>query len=143
VISFKRRERKSSEETGLITIESHRSVKDTIDRICGIVESRGLKVFARIDHAKNAEGVGLQLRPTELVIFGDPKVGTLVIQDKQSAGIDLPVKMLAWEDASGKVWLTYNSAEWIAERHGLSPQSDATIKAIADAMSRLSNVATM
>jgi uncharacterized protein (DUF302 family) len=143
VISFKRRERISSEETGLITIESHRSVKDTIDRICGIVESRGLKVFARIDHAKNAEGAGLQLRPTELVIFGDPKVGTLLMQDKPTSGIDLPVKILAWEDDSGKVWLTYNSAEWIAERHDLSSQSDESLKTIADALSRLSNVATM
>ena len=74
-------------------------------------------VFARIDHAAGAASVGMALRPTELLIFGNPKGGTPLMQDRQTAGIDLPVKALAWEDADGKTWLSYNDADWIAARH--------------------------
>jgi uncharacterized protein (DUF302 family) len=88
-------------------------------------------VFARIDHADGAAKVGMQLRPTELVIFGHPRGGTPLMIDRQTAGIDLPVKALAWEDAEGKVWLTYNDARWLAERHGLGPQSVDAVNAIA------------
>jgi len=78
------------------------SVKETIDRVASIVQSKGLTVFARIDHADNAAKQGLQLRPTELIIFGNPKVGTVLMQDKQTSGIDLPVKALAWQDEGWK-----------------------------------------
>jgi uncharacterized protein (DUF302 family) len=120
--------------TGLVTIESSHSVKDTIDRLVTIVESKGLTVFARIDHAANAKKVGMDLRATELVIFGNPKAGTVLMQDQQTAGIDLPVKALAWEDDKGTVWLTYNDTLWITERHGLTGKSAETIVAIEQGM---------
>jgi uncharacterized protein (DUF302 family) len=79
---------------------------------------RDMTVFARIDHAANAAAVGLSLRPTEVVLFGNPKGGTLLMQDQQPAGIDLPLKALDWQDAEGKVWLGYNAPEWIPRAPG-------------------------
>jgi len=119
---------------GIITIQSGFPVKETINRLISIIESRDMKVFARIDHADNAIKQGLTLRPTELIIFGNPKAGTLLMQDKQISGIDLPLKALAWEDEQGKSWLSYNDTNWIAERHALSTKSDPIIKAITETM---------
>ena len=96
-------------------------------------------VFARIDHAGNAAKKGMQLRPTELLIFGNPKAGTFLIQDKQTAGIDLPVKALAWQDESGKVWLTHINTRWIADRHDLSEKNIPVIRAIEDGISLICN----
>ena len=109
-------------------------MKETIDRLVSIVESKGITVFARIDHAVNAVEQGMQLRPTELLIFGNPKAGTVLMQDKQTSGIDLPLKALAWEDESGKVWLCYNEARWVAERHDLTGKSHPVAKAIDEGM---------
>jgi len=103
---------------GLITIASAHSVKDTIDRLEADVKSRGLTVFARIDHAAGAQAVGMALRPTELLIFGNAKGGTPLMQAQQTIGIDLPLKALAFEDAAGKAWLAYNDPAWLTERHG-------------------------
>ena len=119
---------------GLITIQSDYSVKETIDRLVSIVESKALTVFLRVDHANNAAKQGLQLRPTELIIFGNPKAGTALMQDHQTAGIDLPVKALAWEDETGKVWLTYNDTKWMADRHDLTEKTQAVLKAIEEGM---------
>jgi len=119
---------------GIITIQSCFPVKETISRLISIIESRGMTVFARIDHADNAIKQGLMLRPTELIIFGNPKAGTLLMQDKQISGIDLPLKALAWQDEQDKIWLSYNDTNWIAERHALSTKSDPIIKAITEAM---------
>lgn len=119
---------------GLITIQSDYSVKETIDRLTTIVESKELTVFLRVDHANNAAKQGLQLRPTELIIFGNPKAGTVLMQDNQTAGIDLPVKALAWEDEAGKVWLTYNDTKWMADRHDLTEKTQAILKAIEEGM---------
>lgn len=127
---------------GLITIQSDYSVKETVDRLASTVESKGLTVFLRVDHADNAAKQGLQLRPTELIIFGNPKAGTVLMQDKQTAGIDLPVKALAWQDETGKVWLTYNDTAWTAERHDLTQKSEATLKAIEEGMTLVSKLAT-
>lgn len=127
---------------GLITIQSAYPVSKTIDRLISIIESRGMTIFARIDHADNALKQGLSLRPTELIIFGNPKAGTILMQDKQTSGIDLPVKALAWEDEQGKTWLTYNDTNWIAERHGLSKKSDLITKAIAEGMTSVAISAT-
>jgi len=127
---------------GLITTQSDYSVKVTIDKVASIVQSKGLTVFARIDHADNAANQGLQLRPTELIIFGNPKAGTVLMQDKQTSGIDLPVKALAWQDEEGKVWLTYNDTNWIANRHGLSEKSESVVKAIEEGMALVTNGAT-
>ena len=118
-------------ENGLISIESRFGVAETIDRLVATVTSAGMRVFARIDHAAGAHEVGAELRPTELLIFGHPKGGTPLMQDQQAAGIDLPLKALAWEDALGKVWLSYNDAHWLAERHGLGQASRDAVKAIA------------
>ena len=127
---------------GLITIQSDYSVKETINRLASIVESKVLTVFARIDHAGNAEKADMTLRPTELLIFGNPKAGTVLMQDKQTAGIDLPVKALAWQDEAGKIWLTYNDTKWIADRHDLTEISHQTLKAIEEGMTLVVNAAT-
>ena len=130
------------EAAGLVTIRSQVSVSETIDRIVAGATRRGLMVFARIDHADGAGKVGMRLRPTELVIFGHPRGGSPLMQDRQTAGIDLPIKALAWEDAEGKVWLTYNDAHWLVERHGLGPQSADAVKAIAAGLSLLATEAS-
>ena len=124
---------------GLITVASRFSVSETLDRLTVAITSAGLLVFARINHAKNAEEVGLELRPTELLIFGHPKGGTPLMQDKQTAGIDLPVKALAWEDEEGKVWLTYNEAAWLATRHELGASSKNAIEAIEAGLATLAS----
>ena len=118
-------------DEGLITIPSAFSVRETIDRLEKIVASRGLSVFVRVDHAAGAAKVGLMLRPTELLIFGNAKGGTPLMQDEQTAGIDLPLKVLAWEDAGGAVWLTYNDLAWLARRHGLGGDSHAAVAALS------------
>ena len=99
---------------GLISVESRFGVTETIDRLIATVTGAGLRIFARIDHAAGAREIGAPLRPTELLIFGHPKGGTPLMQDHQLAGIDLPIKALAWEDDQGKVWLSYNDAQWLA-----------------------------
>ncbi|TPK72923.1 DUF302 domain-containing protein [Mesorhizobium sp. B2-3-3] len=122
---------------GLITVQSRFGVTETIDRMAEAVKRAGLRVFARIDHAAGARDIGASLRPTELLIFGNPKGGTPLMQDRQLAGIDLPVKALAWEDEEGKVWLSYNDPHWIAERHGLSDASRKAVAAIATGMDKV------
>jgi uncharacterized protein (DUF302 family) len=129
-------------DDGLITVPSSFSVLETVERLVAFATSHGLVVFARIDHADGATKAGMPLRPTELVIFGHPKGGTPLMQDRQTAGIDLPVKALAWEDADGKVWLTCNDAAWIAERHGLGPASAEAVKAIAAGLAAATKAAT-
>jgi len=119
---------------GMIMLASKYAVKETIDRLAATVQEKGLRVFARIDHAANATEVGMTLRPTELIIFGNPKAGTVLMQDQQTAGLDLPLHALAWQDEQGQVWLTYSDAQWIAERHGLSEKSSAVVTAINEGM---------
>lgn len=130
------------EDLGLVSRESPFSVGETIDRLATGAERAGLVVFARIDHSHNAAEVGADLRPTELLIFGHPTGGTPLMCDQQSAGIDLPVKALAWEDSNRRVWLTYNSAEWLAQRHGLGPESASAVSAIEEGLARLTCAAT-
>jgi uncharacterized protein (DUF302 family) len=129
-------------DDGLITVPSGFSVRETVERLVDFATSHGLVVFARIDHGDGAAKAGLSLRPTELVIFGHPKGGTPLMQDRQTAGIDLPVKALAWEDTDGKVWLTCNDAVWIAQRHGLGPASANAVKAIAAGLAAAAKAAT-
>ncbi|MCO5971805.1 DUF302 domain-containing protein [Actinoallomurus soli] len=102
-----------------------------------MISGAGLLVFARIDHAGNAVQAGMELRPTELLIFGNPRGGTPLMQDRQTSGIDLPVKALAWQDEHGKVWLTYDRASWIADRHGLGAESESAVKAIDTGLAHL------
>lgn len=104
---------------GLITVKSPHSAKDTMDRLATIVKQHGLKVFARVDHAAGAASVGKTLRPTEVLIFGNPQGGTPFMECAQTVGIDLPLKALVWEDDSSQVWIGYNDPAWLAKRHGV------------------------
>lgn len=106
---------------GLVAIKSSRDAKATMDRLENFATQRGLNVFARIDHAAGAAKIGQVLRPTEVLIFGNPQGGTPFMGCAQTVGIDLPLKALVWEDASGQVWLGYNDAAYLAKRHGVSP----------------------
>src|SRR5580698_756042 len=118
-------------DDGLITIPSAYSVEETIDRLASEVKSKGMTIFARVDHAAGAKDAGLSLRPTLLLIFGNAKGGTPLMQDKQQIGIDLPLKALAWEDASGKTWISYNDLKWLAQRHGVSDKADPVVHALS------------
>src|SRR5262245_53338969 len=106
---------------GLTTLSSSGGPKETMDRLEAAVKQKGLTVVARIDHAAGAAAVGLSLRPTEVLIFGNAKGGTPLMQSTQTIGIDLPLKALVWQDASGRTWLSYDPA-WLAKRHGLGPE---------------------
>jgi uncharacterized protein (DUF302 family) len=127
---------------GLVSVQSRVPANETLERLPAALASRKLTVFARVDHAAGAASVGLALRPTEMVIFGNPKGGTALMQDRQSAGIDLPLKALIFEDAGGKVWLTYNDPAWIAQRHGLGAASAAAVKAMAELLGAIAREAT-
>jgi uncharacterized protein (DUF302 family) len=128
-------------DDGLITIASNYSVAETIDRLADAATSAGLRVFARVDHGAGAKEVAMALRPTQLLIFGHPRGGTPLMQARQTVGIDLPLKGLAWEDDAGQVWLTYNDAGWLARRHELGPATDASTEAIGSALGRLASAA--
>ena len=104
---------------GLLHVASPHSVPETLNRLESVLQSHGLTVFARVNHSGEAQKVGLTMRPTQLLIFGSPKAGTPLMVARPSIAIDLPLKALAWEDASGKVWLSYNSPQYLKERHGL------------------------
>jgi len=105
---------------GLTTIASNFGPKETMDRLETEIRTKGMEVFACIDHAAGAAEVGLNLRPTELIIFGNARGGTPLMQSAQTIGIDLPVKALVWQDAANKTWLSYNGPGWIARRHGIA-----------------------
>jgi len=128
-------------EDGLVTIASNHSVKDTLDRLVEDLKSKNITVFARVDHAAGAASVGMPLRPTELLIFGNPKAGTPLMQSNQTIGIDLPLKVLGWEDAGGKIWLMYEDLRWVAARHRLSPATHANVEALATALGNLARAA--
>ena len=121
-------------DAGLITVPSGFSVNATIDRLTAAVTSRGMTVFATIDHAANAAEVGMDLRPTQLLIFGNPRAGTLLMQDQQSVGLDLPLRTLVWEDEAGDVWATYNDPHWLATRYALGQTSSGAVDAVAAGM---------
>ena len=106
-------------EPGIINIKSRHDVKNTADRLETVLKEKGMAVFLRIDHSEGARRVGEKLRPTELIIFGNPKVGAPLMQCSQTVAIDLPQKALIWEDDGGQVWLTYNDPQYLATRHGI------------------------
>jgi uncharacterized protein (DUF302 family) len=132
----------SESENGLVTVMSRLPVSEAINRLANKATSLGLRVFARIDHAAGAAQVGMDLRPTELLIFGSPKGGTPLMRDQQTAGIDLPLKVLAWEGEDGQVRLIYNDPAWLARRHGLGTASRDSLEAIAKALATLTQSAT-
>jgi uncharacterized protein (DUF302 family) len=104
---------------GIVNKPSKHSVEQTVEALQKILKSKGVAVLALIDHSGEAEKVGLKMRPTKLLIFGNPKAGTPLMLASPSSAIDLPLKILVWEDAQGKVWASYNSPEYLRERHGL------------------------
>lgn len=118
-------------DSGIVSKPSKYSVPETLDRLERIAKAKGLTVFARIDHSGEAEKVGLKMRPTQLLIFGSPRAGTPVMVASPSAAIDLPLKALAWQDESGKVWLSYNSPEYLKQRHGIPDDLMKNLAAIA------------
>jgi uncharacterized protein (DUF302 family) len=124
----------STADKGLIDKPSQHSVEQTVEKLKNILQSKGVALFALIDHSGEAEKVGMKMRPTKLLIFGNPKAGTPLMLAAPSVAIDLPLKILIWEDAAGKVWVTYNSPEFLRERHGLPPdlmQNVSVIEALA------------
>jgi uncharacterized protein (DUF302 family) len=133
-------------ENGLTTLPSVHGAKETMDRLEAEVKSKGMTVFARIDHAADAKAAGLALRPTEVLIFGNAKGGTPLMQALQTTGIDLPLKALVWEDPGGKAWLSYNELAWIAQRHGgaaqVSEQVSEVTGRLAGALAALAKAAT-
>jgi uncharacterized protein (DUF302 family) len=115
---------------GLISKPSPDSVPETIQRLCALLKSKGVAIFALIDHSGEAEKAGLKMRPTQLLIFGNPKGGTPLMLAAPSTAIDLPLKALVWEDADGKVWLSYNSPDYLQQRHGFPADLEKNIAAI-------------
>src|SRR6202030_2388829 len=104
---------------GIVSKPSKHSVEKTVEALTNLLKSKGVALFALIDHSGEAEKVGLKMRPTELLIFGNPKAGTPLMLASPSSALDLPLKILIWEDGEGQVWLSYNSPEYLKERHGL------------------------
>jgi len=117
-------------EKGIVNVLSRYSVPETLQRLQALIKSRRLMLFAHIDFGGDAAKVGLRMRPTQLLIFGNPKSGTPLMIASPSVAIDLPLKALAWEDAKGKVWHSYNAPEYLKERHGLGDELIATIRGI-------------
>jgi uncharacterized protein (DUF302 family) len=106
-------------ENGIVNVAGKHSVDGTVEKLQGILQAKGATLFALIDHSGEAEKVGLTMRPTKLLIFGSPKAGTPLMIAAPSVAIDLPLKMLVWEDGQGKVWISYNSPAYLRQRHGL------------------------
>jgi uncharacterized protein (DUF302 family) len=122
-------------KNGIVDVPSNHSVDETVDRVKTFLQSKGITLFALIDHSGEAEKVGMKMPPTKLLIFGSPKAGTPLMLAAPSIAIDLPLKILVWEDAHGKVWVSYNSPEYLAERHGLPPdlvKNIAVVGALAE-----------
>jgi uncharacterized protein (DUF302 family) len=118
----------SKTDNGLIHLSSPYGVEETLKRLDSVLQARGLTVFARVDHSGEAEKVGMKMHPTKLVIFGSPKGGTPLMVAAPTLAIDLPLKALVWEDAGGKVWVSYNTAEYLKQRHNIP---DDLVKNIA------------
>jgi uncharacterized protein (DUF302 family) len=125
----------------LVTLESKFGVKETLDRLAAELDKRGIKVAARVDHAAGAKAVGMELPPTEVLMFGNPKLGTPLMQSTPAIGIDLPMKVLAWQDKAGKVWIGYTAPETLKARHGISDRDDV-FKAMAAALDGLAKSAS-
>ena len=127
-------------DKGLVTMQSNHSVQDTAEKLVSVIESKGMKVFARVDHQKNAQSVDLSLRPTQVIMFGNPKAGTPLMNCEQTVAIDLPQKILISEDADKKVWLSYNNPEYLKTRHNIKG-CDTVIDNISKALNAVSTAA--
>jgi uncharacterized protein (DUF302 family) len=136
-----REEASTMSEDGLVTLASKFTVKQTLDRLEADLKTKGITVFARIDHAAGAASVDMRLRPTELLIFGSPKGGTPLMQANQAIGIDLPLKILGWQDAGEKVWVTYTDPAWLARRYRLGAGTAGNVDALATLLANLAKAA--
>ena len=125
---------------GMTSILSSFGPKETIDRLEAEIRGKGMEVFVRIDHAAGAAKVGLTLAPTELIIFGNARGGTPLMQSVQTVGIDLPLKILVWQDTANKTWLSYNEPSWIALRHGVVG-TESTIDKLAELLGAITREA--
>jgi uncharacterized protein (DUF302 family) len=126
---------------GLTTIKSNFGPKDTMSRLEAQVKTRGMTVFAHVPHATGAAAIGVPLRPNDLLIFGNAKVGTPLMQSVPTIGIDLPLKVLVWQDADGTTWLSYNDPAWLAKRHGLGPDAEGTLKTMTGVLAAVTAAA--
>lgn len=125
---------------GMIAKTSPHSASETLDRLEKALEANDVGVALRWDHAAKADGVDIELGPTELLMFGNPALGSHMFTSQQTAGIDLPMKALAWTDADGQTWLAYNDPEWMAERHGIDDRDDI-LDTMSNALDNLTNAA--
>jgi|SRR5579872_5504078 len=124
----------SNADTGIVSLPSNHSVDQTVEKLHGILKAKGVKVFAFIDHSGEAEKAGMQMRPTKLLIFGNPNAGTPLMIASPTIAIDLPLKILVWEDSNGKAWVTYNTPAYLQTRHHLPShlvQNIAAVEALA------------
>ena len=131
----------ANEANGIIKIKSTHSVSETINKLEAVLSKKGMTIFKRVNHTAGAKKVGLQLRPTELLIFGNPKVGTPLMQCSQTAALDLPQKALAYKDENGQVWLAYNDPAYMANRHDIQG-CDKAIQKVTNALAKFSSIAT-
>ena len=129
------------QKNGMISIKSAHGVTKTIDRLEAVLKKKGITIVTRWSHSERAGGVDIPLRPTELILFGNPKLGSHMFTSEQTAGIDLPMKALAWEDEKGQVWLTYNDPAYIANRHGITDREKIVAK-MTGALKKLTGAAT-
>ena len=120
----------SSSESGIVNISTAHSVDQTVEKLHELLRAKGVKLFALVDHSGEAEKSGLHMPPTKLLIFGSPKAGTPLMIASPIIAIDLPLKILVWEDAGGKVWISYNSPGYLQARHGVPPESVPNIAVI-------------
>jgi uncharacterized protein (DUF302 family) len=127
---------------GVITVRSSYGPKETMNRLEAEAKAKGMTVFARIDHAAGATEVELSLRPTELLIFGNARAGTPLMQSVQMIGIDLPLKALVWQDAGGETWLSYNDPSWLAKRHALGHEVDSAVSIMTAVLAAMTKAAT-
>jgi uncharacterized protein (DUF302 family) len=121
---------------GIIDVSSNHGVDETVDRIKSILQNKGIMLVAFVDHSGEAAKVGMKMRPTKLLIFGNPKAGTPLMQAAPSIALDLPLKILVWQDAEGKVWLSYNSPEYLKNRHNVSPTLLANISVVGTVVAK-------
>jgi len=126
---------------GLTTCKSTFGPKETMDRLVAAGTGRGMAVLARIDHAAAAAKVGMALRPTEVLIFGNPRAGTPLMQASQTLGIDLPLRALVWQDEAGATWLGYNDPQWLARRHGPQLGSEPALQPMLYALAAVAQEA--
>ncbi|VAX21918.1 protein of unknown function DUF302 [hydrothermal vent metagenome] len=126
---------------GVVTVKSSNSVKKTIDILESTLKKKGIGIIARLDHRANGARVNEDLRPTTILVFGNPRLGTPLMRENQTIGIDLPMKALAWEDEKGDVWLSYNDPAYLAKRHNIK-NNDPIIKKMSGALAKFTAIAT-